>query len=69
VRDTDDMCQECERPWIYGIETGEYVDRFYCRGHALEWIVESNSDQRDYDLASAMAALDSMITEGTVIEA
>lgn len=62
--DTDSLCQECASPWTYAI-VRPVVDAFYCDIHAVARMRAANIDQRNYDAASALAALDAMVLEGS----
>jgi hypothetical protein len=66
----DDLCQECDRSaTLMILQPDDYIDRFYCYEHAVEWIIEQSTNQRGYDTESAQAALASMINDGVVVEA
>lgn len=66
--DRRDICEECSQPaTILILCPDHYIDKIVCRSDAIKWLVETNNDQPNYDEASASAALDSMLIEGSAV--
>lgn len=61
-----ELCERCENPASVMVEEpAQYCDRIFCMEDAVSYVVETNNDDPLFDVASALAALDAMVVEGT----